>query len=107
MSQSHVKANEKHPLFPIKNVIGFVLSLILTFVALGLGAAHILPFGPIMLIIMGLAVLQIAVQLFFFMHFMESDGPAYHVIGLTIGIINAVAVIGGTIWVMTFNSQVH
>ncbi|GGE44129.1 hypothetical protein GCM10011391_23660 [Pullulanibacillus camelliae] len=100
-------STQKHALFPIKNVIGFGLSLLLTFVAIALGVSHALAFGPVMMIIMGLAVLQIIVQLFFFMHFTESDGPAYHIIGLAIGIINTIAIIAGTLWIMTFNSQVH
>ncbi|HET7580206.1 MAG TPA: cytochrome C oxidase subunit IV family protein [Bacillales bacterium] len=105
---SHAKTGSKNiPLFPMKNVIGFGLSLILTFAALGLGAAHILPFGIVMMILMGLAVLQIAVQLFFFMHFMESDGPPFHVAGLAIGVIFTIAIVAMSVWIMSFNSMSH
>ncbi|HET7627161.1 MAG TPA: cytochrome C oxidase subunit IV family protein [Bacillales bacterium] len=96
-----------NPMFPLKNVVGYALSLILTFAALGLGVAHVLPFGAVMVVLMILAVMQIAVQLYFFMHFMESDGPAYHVIGLALGVIFTIAVVAGSVWVMTFNAQVH
>ena len=95
----------KAPQIPLKNFIGFLLSLILTFAALGLGMAHVLSFGVVIFIILVLAVLQIVVQLYFFMHFMESDGPRFHVLGLAIGLIFVISIIAGSIWVMTFNSQ--
>lgn len=102
--------NNKHsgsiPYFPIKNVAGFALSLILTFASLWLGLSGMLSFTHVMIILMILACLQIVVQLVFFMHFLESDGPAYHVIGLVFGIIFTFAVVAGSIWIMTFNSQV-
>ncbi len=94
------------PMIPMKNLIGFILSLVLTFVALWLGLSGALSFAAVIVIILILACLQIAVQLYFFMHFTESDGPLYHVIALSLGLFFAICVIGGTIWIMTFNSQV-
>jgi heme/copper-type cytochrome/quinol oxidase subunit 4 len=83
-----------------------VLSLVLTFGALGLGVSGLFSFGPAMFLLMVLACLQIAVQLFFFMHFLESDGPKYHIIGLAFGVIFTFAIVAGSIWIMTFNAQV-
>lgn len=100
------KLQEKKSLIPKKNMLGYFLSLLLTFAALWLGSAGILSFGHVMIIIMILACLQIVVQLFFFMHFMESDGPAYHVIGLAFAIVFTLAIVAGSMWIMTFNSQV-
>ncbi|WP_245566427.1 cytochrome o ubiquinol oxidase subunit IV [Tuberibacillus calidus] len=104
MSQPTMNGN-KAPHVPMKNLVGFLLSLILTFAALGLGLAHVMSFGMVMFIILILAVLQIVVQLYFFMHFTESDGPRYHIIGLAIAVFFVICIIGGSIWAMTFNSQ--
>lgn len=100
------KDQVKTPLIPMKNLIGYFLSLVLTFAALFLGMSGALSFGVVMLILMILACGQIAVQLYFFMHLMESDGPAYHVIGLIFGVIFTIAIVAGSLWIMTFNAQV-
>lgn len=102
------KQEGKHaPLIPMKNVIGYLLSLILTFAALALGMAHVLSFGAAMLIMSLLAVLQVVVQLIYFMHFTESDGPRYHITGLAMAAFFALCIIFGSMWIMAFNSQVH
>ena len=95
------------PMIPMKNLIGFILSLVLTFAALWLGLAGVLSFGAVIVIMLILGCLQIAVQLYFFMHFSESDGPKYHIIGLSLGLFFAFCVIAGSIWIMTFNAQVQ
>lgn len=105
MSQMNNTQGNKAPHVPMKNLVGFILSLVLTFAALGLGVAHILSFGVVLFIILFFAVLQIVVQLYFFMHFMESDGPAFHVIGVALGLLFAVSIIAGSLWTMAFNSQ--
>jgi cytochrome aa3 quinol oxidase subunit IV len=104
MSQMN-NSPKKAPQVPMKNLLGFALSLILTFAALFLGMAHVLSFGAVLFVILVLAVFQIVVQLYFFMHFMESDGPAFHVIGVALGLLFAVSVIAGSLWTMAFNSQ--
>jgi len=102
---SQMNNGKNAPMIPLKNFIGFLLSLILTFAALFLGMAHVLSFGAVLFIILVLAVLQIVVQLYFFMHFTESDGPKFHIVGLAIGLIFVISIIAGSLWVMTFNSQ--
>lgn len=106
MSQVNIEGKRK-PLFPLKNVVGFGLSLALTFAALALGVAHVLPFGVVMLILVIMAILQIVVQLFFFMHFLESDGPIFHVGGMALGVIFTIAIVALSVWIMTFNAQSH
>ncbi|WEG12070.1 cytochrome C oxidase subunit IV family protein [Pullulanibacillus sp. KACC 23026] len=105
---SQTKSNPTHtPMIPMKNLVGFILSLILTFAALWLGLSGVLSFAAVIIILLILACLQIAVQLYFFMHFSESDGPKYHIIGLSLGLFFAFCVIAGSIWIMTFNAQVQ
>lgn len=92
--------------FPWKNIIGYLTSLILTAGAMWIALTHALSLGGILVIILLLAIVQIFVQLFFFMHVTERhNGPRYHVIGLTLGLIFTFAIVAGSIWIMTFNSQ--
>lgn len=88
-------------------IIGYLLSIILTIAALWLTVANVLTVGVLVLIIVLLAGLQILVQLFFFMHITEKgDGPAYHIMGLVLGLIFVFVIVGGSIWIMSFNSMV-
>lgn len=91
---------------PKMYIIGYILSLILTVAAFGLALSHTMSFVPLSVTLLVLATLQIFVQLFFFMHVTESNGPAYHVMTLILGAILVITIVGGSIWIMTFNSQV-
>lgn len=96
-----------HDGFPWHNVIGFVISLILTAVALFVGLHSGAPLGVILFVILGLAVMQIFVQLFFFMHVTETDeGPAYQGFSLTLAFIFTIIIVAGSMWIMTFSAQV-
>lgn len=88
--------------FPWKHLVGLILSIGLTLAALGLVLAHGLSRAELMAVVMLLAVVQIAVQLIFFMHFTESVGPKYHITGLALGLFFAFCVVAGSIWIMTF-----
>lgn len=91
---------------PWMHIIGFVLSIVLTLAALWLVLGHAMRPAPLFFTIMVLAVLQIAVQLFFFMHITESYGPAWHVWMLALGVVLVVAIVAGSIWIMTFGGDV-
>lgn len=90
--------------FPWHHIIGFVVSIVLTLVALWMVMQHVFPPAGLMTAILVLAAAQIAIQLFFFMHITESYGPRYHVMTLTIGLCFVIAVVAGSIWVMSFGS---
>jgi len=88
--------------FPWLHVVGYVLSLILTVLAFLAVLHHWLTGNPLVTVIMVLAVLQIVVQLFFFMHFTEGHGPKYHILALGFALLFTVAFVGGSIWIMSF-----
>jgi cytochrome o ubiquinol oxidase operon protein cyoD len=88
-------------------IIGFILSIVLTIIPLVLVLNHTLRAVPTIVAILGMAVLQFLVQLFFFMHIREGEKPAYNVMALILGIIFVITIVGGSAWIMTFNSQVH
>lgn len=87
-------------------IIGYILSLVLTVAAFVLALTHAMGIVPLTITLLVLATLQIFVQLFFFMHVTEGEGPSYHVMALVLGAIFTFTIIGGSIWIMTFNSQV-
>ena len=93
--------------FPWTHVIGYIGSILLTLAALWLALSAPFSQGGIITGLLVLAVLQIFIQLIFFMHITEGSGPAYHAIAIGIGFLFMIAVIAGSIWVMSFNSQVH
>ncbi|WP_027416289.1 cytochrome o ubiquinol oxidase subunit IV [Aneurinibacillus terranovensis] len=88
-------------------VIGFILSIILTIIPMVLVFNHMMSMGPLVVVIVAMAVLQFLVQLFFFMHIRESEKPGYNVMALVLGIIFVITIVGGSAWIMTFNAQVH
>lgn len=87
-------------------IIGYILSLVLTAAAFVLVLTQGMGIVPLMIVLLLLATLQIFVQLFFFMHVTEGEGPSYHVMALVLGALFTFTIIGGSIWIMTFNSQV-
>lgn len=90
---------------PWRQWIGYAISVLLTFFALWIALSGRAGSAPFLAGLLFLAVLQIGVQLFFFMHVTESQGARFHLPLLTLGIFFAFAVIAGSIWVMTFGGN--
>ena len=85
-------------------VIGFVLSIVLTIIPLIIVMNEMFSRTATFVIIFIAAVLQFIVQLFFFMHLKETEKPRWNVMLLVLGIIILVTIVGGSIWIMEFNS---
>lgn len=88
--------------FPWFHIVGYILSLLLTVVAFLGVLQHWLSGGALISLIMLLAVLQIGIQLFFFMHFTEGHGPRYHIMALGFALFFTVVFVGGSMWIMSF-----
>ena len=88
-------------------VIGFIFSIVLTIIPLVMVLNHSLSRGPLAVVIMGMAVLQFFIQLFFFMHIKDGEKPRYNVMALVLGVIFVITIVAGSMWIMTFNSQVQ
>ncbi|GAB3062509.1 cytochrome aa3 quinol oxidase subunit IV [Virgibacillus ainsalahensis] len=58
--------------YPVKHIIGFIVSIVLTIVAAWTALGSDLPVLWIIVAIMALAVIQAGIQLFMFMHIIES-----------------------------------
>jgi len=93
--------------FPWGHVIGFAGSILLTIAALWFALNAPLSQWGTVTVLLVLAVLQVLIQLIFFMHITEGNGPAYHSIAISLAFLFTIAVVAGSIWVMSFNSQVQ
>ncbi|MGG5254032.1 cytochrome o ubiquinol oxidase subunit IV [Neobacillus sp. SM06] len=88
-------------------LIGFILSIVLTIIPLVLVLEHLLSKTALVASILIAAALQFVIQLFFFMHIRDGEGPRYNAMALVLGLVFALTIIIGSIWIMTFNSQVQ
>ncbi|WP_051663366.1 cytochrome o ubiquinol oxidase subunit IV [Alicyclobacillus macrosporangiidus] len=88
-------------------IVGYIASLVLTAIAFWLALGHHMVGGPLALTLLILGGLQIVVQLFFFMHVTEGDGPPWHSVGLVLGLIFTFAIALMSIWIMSFHYQVQ
>ncbi|USB33993.1 cytochrome o ubiquinol oxidase subunit IV [Paenibacillus sp. YPG26] len=88
-------------------VIGFIFSIVLTIIPLVIVMNGLLNKTQTFITIMIMAVLQLIVQLFFFMHIREGEKPRWNVMTLIVGIIIVFTVVAGSIWIMSFNSTMQ
>lgn len=87
--------------FPISHVIGFFMSLVLTFGAAWIALQSSLSMKAVMWIIGTLAVVQAGIQLYMFMHINEGDDKLTNNINIIYSAFIAVVIVAGSIWVMT------
>lgn len=87
-------------------IVGYLASLVLTAISFTLALTHHMHVGPLVMVLMVLAGMQIIVQLFFFMHATEGDGPPYHLVFLVLGLIFTFAVALMSVWIMAFGTNV-
>lgn len=91
-----------HAGFPWKQVIGLLLSLALTFLALWVATGLSLPVQLTLAIIVGLAIVQALIQLFMFMHFTEGTEPVHQMLGIAFGVFVTVVIVAFTIWILYY-----
>ncbi|QYR24295.1 cytochrome o ubiquinol oxidase subunit IV [Paenibacillus sp. sptzw28] len=102
----HIDHHESHG--SLKSyVIGFVLSIVLTIIPLLLVLKGGMSKNATLWTIVLAAVVQLCVQLFFFMHIREGEKPHYNIMALIFGIIVVIAIVGGSMWIMSFNAVVQ
>ncbi|MBO1513389.1 cytochrome aa3 quinol oxidase subunit IV [Metabacillus bambusae] len=92
-------SNHNH--FPWSQIIGFIFSIVLTFLAVWLGLYTDLPLNTIIIIVFSLAFLQAAIQLFMFMHVSEGESGVWQVGKMISAALIAIIIVVGTVWVMT------
>jgi cytochrome o ubiquinol oxidase subunit IV len=81
-------------------LIGFVLSIALTLVPYFLVVNHLLTGEILIAIILGLAVVQLLVQLLFFLHMGQEKGPRWKLMIFTSFVSIILIVVVGSLWIM-------
>lgn len=87
-------------------IAGFLLSLLLTFAAAWFAWQYSLSykpwFGPEVVygVLVALAVLQLLVQLYFFLHLGDEKKPRWNSMALYFAVMVVAILVGGTLWIM-------
>jgi cytochrome o ubiquinol oxidase operon protein cyoD len=81
-------------------VAGFVLSTILTLTAYSLVVNGILHDWTLAYAIIGLALLQLIVQLLFFLHLGRENEPRWNLLAFDFTLVVVVIIVIGSIWIM-------
>lgn len=82
----------------VSYIVGFILAIIATLVAYLIVVYHVWPVVTLVYIILGLAVVQLVVQLVFFLHI--GRGSQWKFITFIFAILTVLIVVVGTIWIM-------
>jgi cytochrome o ubiquinol oxidase operon protein cyoD len=88
-------------------ITGFVLSIVLTLAAFGLIQMHEVTHhafsthAALMLMFSVLAVLQLLVQLYFFLHLSKKQKTHWNVVVLGFALFIITVVVGGTLWILS------
>lgn len=81
-------------------VIGFILSILFTIIPYLLVTRHILSGNTLLLSLLGIAVIQMFVQIFFFLHLGRGPKPLYNVVFFTATASFIVLIIGASLFIM-------
>lgn len=101
MSNPHKKhiANDEHGTIS-SYVIGFILSLIFTIIPYFMVVNKVLTGNSLLLAILGIGVLQMIIQLVFFLHLGRGPKPFYNVVFFFATALTIIVVIGASIFIM-------
>lgn len=81
-------------------IIGFILSIVLTLLAYFLVVGHHFTGFTLVLILIGLSVLQVLVQLRFFLHLGEESKPYWNILTFLFTVLVIGILVLGTLWIM-------
>ena len=99
---------KKHPTATPKSyVLGYIYSVVLTLAAYYLVVNEVLSGWTAAFIILSLAVLQLAVQLFYFLHVDQGKKPRWNLITFFFAVMVVLIVVLGSIWIMVNLSYHH
>lgn len=101
MEKSEMTKSRNETFDPLKSyVIGFVLSVLLTIVAYIVATGDSGSRGILVAIIMTLAVIQLLIQLVFFLHLGDERKPRLNLTTFVFAVIVLVTIVFGTLWIM-------
>ncbi len=82
-------------------IIGFILSLIFTFIPYHMVVNHVIAGTALLVTILGFGVLQMLVQVLFFLHLGRGPGPTWQQVFFGVTIFSILVVVGGSIVITT------
>ena len=82
------------------NLVGFALAVILTAIPFALVYFHALARTPALIVIAGLAVVQILVHLRYFLHLDMAPASRSKLFSLVFAAVLVFLMVGGTVWIM-------
>lgn len=82
-----------------KYTIGFVLSLLLTWIAYSIAVGHVIAPHLIVAVLVALAIVQLVVQLVYFLH-LGNRGEGWNVLAFTFMGIVLLIIVVGSLWIM-------
>ncbi len=91
---------KESPARTISYLVGFSLSVLMTLLAYLLVVNHVWPMFTLVMVIAVLAILQLAVQLIFFLHLGDEKGVRWKLVTLVFAIIIVGILVVGSIWIM-------
>jgi cytochrome o ubiquinol oxidase operon protein cyoD len=93
------KLDQRHsPAKYISYIVGFVLSIATTLLAYFFVVNHVWPKETLIYIVMGIAIVQLVVQLVFFLHL--GRGNRWKVITFLFALLVVLVVVVGSLWIM-------
>ena len=87
--------------------IGFVLSILLTLIAYVIAAKQIVSGWGLIYILLILAIVQLFVQLVFFLHLNTQSKSRWNLVVLTFAAMVVLIVVGGSLWIMKHLNYSH
>ncbi|ODN41913.1 cytochrome o ubiquinol oxidase subunit IV [Piscirickettsia litoralis] len=93
-------ADAKHGYTLTSYIIGFVLSLVITFIAFALVANKMLPPSGLYVAVAILALIQLFVQLKFFLHMTTNPSGRWDLMSFIFTVFVVLILVGGSLWIM-------
>ncbi|MCQ6560232.1 cytochrome o ubiquinol oxidase subunit IV [Paenibacillus mendelii] len=84
--------------------LGFLFSIVLTIIPVAIVMNGWLEGAASSIVLMMAAVLQLVVQLIFFMHLREEKKPRYNLVTLILGLVILLVIVLGSMWIMLYNT---
>jgi cytochrome o ubiquinol oxidase operon protein cyoD len=81
-------------------VVGFILSILLTLLAYGTVTSHSFTAPVTITLIVFFAIVQLFVQLIFFLHLGAESRPRWRLVTLGFGVLVVAIVVFGSLWIM-------
>jgi cytochrome o ubiquinol oxidase operon protein cyoD len=81
-------------------IVGFILSIVLTIIPYLIVVDHMLIGNALLLTVVGLAVLQLLVQLVFFLHLSTASEQRWNLMTFMFTVLILVILVVGTLWIM-------